>query len=555
MGNQPYDLNPAARDRAGGNRPPTIANLPAVPVPVAGAPRPTVGSHQCPNCGAWAPAGSSVCGECGTRLQAKPQKIRCRLCGSQAQATLVICPHCGRELHPAPSRVLSWGAPTILILLFLLILGQRWESGNPLRWLQTGFAEGRDWVNSVAERLDPQITISTLPADATGTGTTDGLPALPASDQENTFAVPLSNNPTTDQAPVVAGESAPAQAATTAEAAPNANQETTGVAAFAVVTPTATLAEVPATATPAPTPQPTATPTTPAPTATAVPPTPSPVASATSTNAALTTATPTKLTLSALVQALPVVTTPDAVTAANTEARKSQTTTVTILQPTLTDVPTQTPTSTAAPLTYVVQPGDTPLGIAEQFDISVDELMALNGMSVNDARRLRVGQVLTIAAVAPPTATATPTATTASTTATPSPTTTPTPAATNTPQPTTRVDAPLLRSPENSSSLSCSTNNALIWLPVAFIRDSDQYLLHLGFLNGYNADGSEQVTWILEQWRPANVTLWDLDEGLCGLAPQAFGRQWRWYVEVVEPAGSGWQPVSPPSVIGGFSWN
>jgi len=95
----------------------------------------------------------------------------------------------------------------------------------------------------------------------------------------------------------------------------------------------------------------------------------------------------------------------------------------------------------------------------------------------------------------------------------------------------------------------------LIWLPVAFIRDSDQYLLHLGFLNGYNADGSEQVTWILEQWRPANVTLWDLDEGLCGLAPQAFGRQWRWYVEVVEAAGSGWQPVSPPSVIGGFSWN
>ena len=95
----------------------------------------------------------------------------------------------------------------------------------------------------------------------------------------------------------------------------------------------------------------------------------------------------------------------------------------------------------------------------------------------------------------------------------------------------------------------------MTWLPVAYIRESDQYLLHLGFLSGYNGDGSEQVTWILEQWRPANVTQWDLDKGLCGLAPQAFGRQWRWKVEVVEASGNDWQPVSPPSAIWGFSWN
>lgn len=550
MGNQPYELNPAARERAGGNRPPTIANLPAVTVPVAGAPRPAVGTHQCPNCGAWAPSGSSVCGECGTRLHTKPQKIRCRLCGGQAQATLVICPQCGRELHPAPSRIFSWGAPAILVLLFALILFQRWESGNPLQWVQSGVAEGRAWVDSVAERLDPQITISTLPAGASGDAATDALLALPVTDQENTGA-PVDNS-TTAPAPAIMAENSAPQGENAQNTAPTADVAATTLTTLAVVTPTATVAEVPATATALPTVPPTAVPTTPAPTATALPPTPTTIALATSTSLPTATVIPRQTPLSAIVQALPVVTTPETVTVASANA---QTITHTILQPTPTTAP-PTATPTAAAVTYVVQAGDTPLGIANQFDISVDELLARNGLSVSDARRLRVGQVLLIANAAPP-PTATPTATLVSATATSAPTwtSTPTSAPTNTPQPTTRLDAPVLRSPERGSSLSCSGNNSLIWLPVAFIRDTDQYLLHLGYLNGNNSDGSEQVTWILEQWRPSNVTLWDLDEGLCGLAPQAFGRQWRWYVEVVEPAGKTWQPVSPPSAISGFSWN
>jgi hypothetical protein len=201
-------------------------------------------------------------------------------------------------------------------------------------------------------------------------------------------------------------------------------------------------------------------------------------------------------------------------------------------------------------VTYTVRAGDTPAEIAGQFGITVNELLATNGLSLNDARRLRVGQVLTIAVAATP---APPTPTTASATATPTLPAAPT--VTDTPASAVRVDAPVLRSPENGSFLSCNSDNALIWLPVAYIRESDQYLLHLGFLAGYNGDGSEQVTWVLEQWRPSNVTLWDLDNGLCSLAPQAYGREWRWYVEVVEAAGSGWQPVSPPSAIGRFSWN
>ena len=87
------------------------------------------------------------------------------------------------------------------------------------------------------------------------------------------------------------------------------------------------------------------------------------------------------------------------------------------------------------------------------------------------------------------------------------------------------------------------------------MREEDRYLLHLGFLNGYNTDGSENVVWILEQQQPPNATIWRMDEGLCSLAPQNYGRQWRWYVEVVEPVGTGWQSVSLPSSIWMFSWN
>jgi LysM repeat protein len=209
-----------------------------------------------------------------------------------------------------------------------------------------------------------------------------------------------------------------------------------------------------------------------------------------------------------------------------------------------------------------VQPGDTPLGIASRFDISSEELLAANGLSVADARRLRVGQELIIPVLGqsvPPTAVPTATSTTAAATAaTATPVTaSPTAVATTeaTPASAIRLDVPQLRSPENGSSLSCGGNNSLIWLPVDFMREEDRYLLHLGFLNGYNTDGAETVVWVLEQLQPPGATIWQMDEGLCGLAPQAFGRQWRWYVEVVEPAGSAWQPVSLPSAIWGFSWN
>jgi LysM repeat protein len=573
MANQSHELNSAARERAANNRAPTIANLPAVIPPSTLVPRPVQSpppsTHQCPNCGAWAPTGSSVCAECGGRIQSKPQKIRCRLCGAHASATLVICPDCGRELHAAPSRVLSWGAPTILVVLFLLIMVQRWESVNPLRWVQTQVATSRAWVSKVAERLDPQIEISTLPEAVTARGAvTEGTndssaitTGLQSDTLSNTAGNPVGDrvettlvaNPNVLTAPESLPLSPPAQEGAgqgnNSDVNGTNNDQAASVTGSTVITPTAT----------APEPSPT--------------PTAQPTVQATPTATVDATATPRQTSTSAIVQTAPKQDA-DAVAAAELNARKVETTTVTILQPTPTTTPTQTatPTPTTIPtqaaVTYSIRAGDTPFGIATQFGITVDELLARNGLSLNDARRLRVGQVLTIVAgtaapvVEQPTATATATATTQSSTAT---NTQPADAADekvaaaneakSETKSTARVDAPGLRSPENGSSLSCGADNTVTWLPVAYIRESDQYLLHLGFLSGYNGDGSEQVTWILEQWRPSNVTQWELDTGLCGLAPQAFGRQWRWSVEVVEANGNSWQSVSQSSAVWGFSWN
>lgn len=61
--------------------------------------------------------------------------------------------------------------------------------------------------------------------------------------------------------------------------------------------------------------------------------------------------------------------------------------------PTATPLPTGTPTATPQ-RTYVVQPGDTLNAIALLFDVSVADLMQVNG--ITDPTRLQIGQVLVI---------------------------------------------------------------------------------------------------------------------------------------------------------------
>jgi LysM repeat protein len=218
-----------------------------------------------------------------------------------------------------------------------------------------------------------------------------------------------------------------------------------------------------------------------------------------------------------------------------------------------TATPTQAPTATPTPVTYTVQPGDTFLVIANRLGVTAEALRAANQMTPDDARLLRPGQVLVVPSgdtpVAPASATVAPAAPAAAPTATSAPTATPIPSPTPVAM---RLAAPQLRSPENDATIGCSSVDSLTWLGVDFIQPGDQYIMHLGFVNGRDDAGNESITWVLNQPRPSNRTAWEMDNDLCALAPQEFGREWRWYVEVVDEQG---EAVSPASATWRFSWN
>jgi LysM repeat protein/predicted RNA-binding Zn-ribbon protein involved in translation (DUF1610 family) len=199
------------------------------------------------------------------------------------------------------------------------------------------------------------------------------------------------------------------------------------------------------------------------------------------------------------------------------------------------------PAPTTPPRTYTVRPGDTPIAIANQLGVSLAALMAANNLSNEDARRLRTGQVLIIPGGGQSVADSAPAAVN--------------PVAPSASAQAVRVEPPRLRSPENGARISCNAGNTIAWLPVEFLRESDQYLLHLGFVNAIGSDGREMVTWVLEQVQSANNTLWSMDNGLCGLAPQEFGRKWYWYVEVVDVSTGARVRASTPSETWAFFWN
>jgi LysM repeat protein len=189
------------------------------------------------------------------------------------------------------------------------------------------------------------------------------------------------------------------------------------------------------------------------------------------------------------------------------------------------------PTST--PVVYAVQTGDTLVSIASFYDIEVEALMEANQIGARDVFALQPGQLLNIplpaTAVEPVVAVASD-------------------------APAFRVDAPLLVVPTDDAIIGCATGGKLIWQRVQFVKDSDHYVLHLGFVNGQKADGQEDVVWVLAQSGAVTQTEWELDTSLCDLAPAEYDRQWRWWVEVVEEVDGRTVPVSPPSATRGFVW-
>lgn len=608
----------------------------------------SIGVVRCPACNAAGHTHDTVCTACGEELRRPPRIIKCRHCAREASSELVVCPGCGRELREAPSRILTWGAPVLLVALFFVVLSTQWDRANPISWAFSRFSSGVALVGDLGERIEPEIVIVMTPVARNAAAN------APASDKVAASLVdaPAADSPASDRAApdssmVALAVLTPTVSSDAASPTPTVDslEDTAPPAATTPTVPVGSLGvggarpeeTAPPTATTLPTDTPTAVPTatsrptaTSEPTATQTPvastPTPEPTSAPAMGLAAALGAQPTTESASTGQGGVAVALVPTA-TAEGTDQPASggvaqvAATQPLALSPTATPEPTATATIAATPTPvvyeivagdtlvriaarfgvtvealmaangiasrdvyviqpgqllivptsatteededqsevptpstryYQVRPGDTLISIAAQNDVTVDALMAGNGISRNDVGSLQPGRLLTIPS----------TDSTLDVDDSPTPTPRPTvvqPAATNTPTAATdaelRLDAPELLTPEDGVAVSCSAPEQITWQSVRFMRDTDKFLLHLGFVSGRTSDGTEQITWVLAQPRPATVNSWDMDTTLCGLAPQAFGREWRWWIEIVEEVDGELHPVSLPSAQRTFSWN
>ncbi len=494
-------------------------------------------TRPCPSCNSAVSIGAALCPACGESLPARDKQIRCRRCNSRALAALVVCPHCGRALHPAPPRLLTWGGPLLLVVLFGLFY--RWREADFSGWTQRQLERVVTVASTLGAQFSPDFSVTTRSVDTDEIEWVSLQPApLDASVSSSALAQQGSDQPSPAvEVPAADPELPPSPTLPAAEPPATATPLATLPAAEppATATPPATLpaAEPPATATPL------ATLSAAEPPATAIPPaTPTQAPAAPEPEKVAASATPTRTLL-----------------VASTAATDLQETDVLFL-PTPTPLPPLLP-PTATPHRYRIRAGDTLFDLALDNDISVEALLAANGLNLNDSYTLQPGDTLIVPDPATdlPTATAVPaTATAVPATATPTATAVP---ATATPTATAsiRLDPPTLRTPENNVSVKCGSGESLVWNPVPFVEPDELYRVHLGYVNGRAQDGTEQIVWVIAQQRPAGVTLWKLDDSLCGLAPFEFGRQWRWYVEVVEAGADGSQTaISPASPVWGFTW-
>ena len=86
---------------------------------------PSWAAKRCPSCYTAVLHNQVVCAECGTRLVPNLTRVRCLRCGKPATTDHVICPHCGRNLRAAPSRLLTIGAPALLVGALAIVLVAR----------------------------------------------------------------------------------------------------------------------------------------------------------------------------------------------------------------------------------------------------------------------------------------------------------------------------------------------------------------------------------------------------------------------------------------------
>jgi LysM repeat protein len=508
------------------------ASLPAdptislVPLNIRGA-----AVRSCPACDAPVGVGATQCAECGEPLVRAPKQIRCAHCATLAISSLTVCPGCGRELREAPPHLLRYGAPLLAASVLLLLMGLVWTRLSPLNWARNNLARGVTLVEGIGASLEPQMVIVMTPIVLTPVAAyAVDAAATPFAPVGNAQAIALAapGSVLTDS---VAGDVVALPTPTVESPVGVGGPSSAQTAAAYMVTPV--VENLPVTpATPIPptaTALPTATSLPPTATATALPTDPAPTENAAnpeSNNRAgiLGAIDPTPVSSGRT----PTATwTPLAPEASIAQAAGSAQEATTISSPALT-LPVATPT----PVVYQVRAGDTLVSIAARYAVTVDSLMAANAISARDAYVIQPGQLLVV------------------------PQATPTPGAVS--LPAFRLEAPALSTPDEGAVLGCADENILRWERVQLVKDSDRYLLHLGFVSGpptNHQDGSQEtITWVLAQMRPVTETSWQMDPSLCDLAPAAYGNQWRWWVEVVEENGGAQVAVSPPSVVRRLVW-
>jgi LysM repeat protein len=501
-------------------------------------------------------------------------------------------------LQAAPSRLFTIGVPVAAVLIVAVVFSTRWNRGNPFVWGWEKTQQAAGAVAQLGENLQPNFTVEVVPptpdpatllsAEPVAGAASNAAPSPAAPTEVAVIAPPVADTPAV--APATATVEMPTPLPTaTATSEPTAPATNTPEVATATSVPAATRVATPVA------------------TQTAVVANAVITAStvATGTGGAVNTgtgglapATPTRTLLSVTATATPAAAgggllptpTPTGDDGADAGARQAAAAQISYeveSGDTLFDIAEAFDVSVPAILAangltenaaaeirpgdeliipvddtvlaaaengirYTVRAGDTPSTIAERFDVTTEALLRANGLTLADATALGVGDTLLIPLVATATPVATPTAQPTSTlppaTATPAPTLAPTAAV-------LRLDAPVLRSPEGASAVRCDAPEPLVWNPVGFIAADEFYRVNLGYVSGVTADGSETVMWVIAQQRPSDATQWQLDGIYCNLAPQEYGRQWRWFVDVVaKDADGAVTPVSPPSEVRGFVW-
>ena len=232
---------------------------------------PAWGAKRCPSCHSPVLHNQTVCAGCGTRLVPRTTKVRCRRCSKQATTDHFICPHCGRELRAAPSRLLTIGAPALLVGALAIALFARGMpsllfENDTLPLIQNFVitpvsSDSESTMRPARESLAPAVVQSRAgqagelsPPDVAPAEAALPTPAPTQPAEESNTEVSVAVGPTAPQDTAIPPTGTPTASAALPAAAPT--ETATVEAEEATATPTATLSP---TTTPSPTP--TATPT------------------------------------------------------------------------------------------------------------------------------------------------------------------------------------------------------------------------------------------------------------------------------------------------------